>query len=102
MTNPVFNQIDHAVIARMRAGIRHEHKPVKKLKPKRAARSYRAARRNDVLRGDTPYIWEGVRAKVRPAGSGDASFHPNGDGPRARRARQIAAGQLRAENGVVA
>lgn len=100
MANPIFNKLDPDAIARVKAGIRHKPQPVKKLKPPRHARAYRAARRNDVLRGEKSYVWEGAPAKVHHVGFGDEAFGMNGDKPCARRARQIASGRLRAENGV--
>lgn len=40
--------LDLDLIRRLRAGIRHPSKPAKRVKPIRAAATYRAARRNTV------------------------------------------------------
>jgi hypothetical protein len=50
MTHPAFNQIEPAAVARVRAGIKSRHEPVKKKPTPRRAYTYRAARRNK-LRG---------------------------------------------------
>lgn len=60
--NPVFKQLDPEAIRRVKLGIKpsSEVKPLKHQKPARKVTSYRAARRNEVLRGDPPTVWKGV------------------------------------------
>lgn len=58
-------KLDPDAVARVLAGNRHEPTPIKKVKPPRAAETYRAARRNAVLRGDVKGIWKGIKPTDR-------------------------------------
>lgn len=90
--HPVFKQLDPEAIKRVQRGIKphSEATPVKHQKPHRKSRSYRAARRNDVLRGEIRSTWRGVEA-ITPRGrwSRGKTYKPNGERECKRRRHQL-------------
>lgn len=55
-------RLDLGLIARLKAGIKFEAKPVKRVRAPKPAEDYRAARRN-AARG---LVWHGARARYVP------------------------------------
>jgi len=53
-------RLDPDAVARVLSGTKPEPQPVKRVKPPRAGSTYRAARRNAVLRGEVKGVWKGI------------------------------------------
>lgn len=61
----LIRKLDPDAVARVLSGIKPEPTPAKRVKPPRAAKTYRAARRNAVLRGEVKGVWNGVKPTGR-------------------------------------
>lgn len=53
--------LDDEAIARVKAGIRYKHEPIKHKTNPRSGDTYRGARRNAILRGFPKSVWAGIK-----------------------------------------